>query len=208
MRTDALEEWQEECKRSYRQHWPEQAERLVFGDGNANRPRLMLIGEAPGAQEALQGKPFVGKAGKNLTEFLTAVGLLRSDLYISNVVKFRPTKISPAGRLVNRPPTRKEINWFSPWLYQEISIIRPDALVTLGNVPLSVFVPGVTIGDTHGVWRKIDVTGQNTGMFSLPLFALYHPASVIYNRSLAAVYQQDLRALGETLVSFGTGTDT
>ncbi len=208
MQTDALGDWQEKCGRSYRQHWPEQTERLVFGDGNTESPRLMLIGEAPGAQEALQGKPFVGKAGKNLTEFLTAVGLKRSDLYISNVVKFRPTKVSAAGRLVNRPPTRKEISWFSPWLYQEIAIVRPYALVTLGNVPLSVFVPGFTIGDTHGVWRKIDIPSQNTGTFALPLFALYHPASVIYNRSLAPVYQQDLRTLGETLVSFGTGTDT
>ena len=81
---------------------------LVFGEGPQN-PKLMLIGEAPGEQESLQGRPFVGKAGKNLDHFLELAGLAREEIYISNVVKIRPTKTGSTGRLSNRPPTKEEI---------------------------------------------------------------------------------------------------
>ena len=79
---------------------------LVFGEGPRGA-RLMLIGEAPGQQEALMGRPFVGKAGKNLDGYIEATGLKREEMYISNTVKFRPTKLSPAGRTVNRTPTQE-----------------------------------------------------------------------------------------------------
>ena len=103
---------------------------LVFGEGNGNGPLLMLVGEAPGEQEALQGRPFVGKAGKNLDGFLEALRLRRGDIYITNVVKVRPSKISAAGRVVNRPPTREEKVLFTPWLMKEVAIVRPAALYT------------------------------------------------------------------------------
>ena len=96
----------------------------------------MLIGEAPGEQEALEGRPFVGKAGKNLDGFLKAVGLRRGEIYVTNVVKLRPTRQSAAGRVVNRPPSREEKALFTPWLMREIALVRPGALVTLGNVAL------------------------------------------------------------------------
>ena len=86
---------------------------LVFGEGPQN-PKLMLIGEAPGEQESLQGRPFVGKAGKNLDHFLELAGLAREEIYISNVVKIRPTKTGSTGRLSNRPPTKEEIAFFRP----------------------------------------------------------------------------------------------
>ena len=79
---------------------------LVFGEGPQN-PKLMLIGEAPGEQESLQGRPFVGKAGKNLDHFLELAGLAREEIYISNVVKSRPTKTGSTGRLSNRPDVYK-----------------------------------------------------------------------------------------------------
>jgi len=165
---------------------------LVFGEGPEN-PVLMLIGEAPGEQESLQGRPFVGKAGKNLDHFLNLAQLMREEIYITNAVKIRPTKVSEKGRISNRPPTREEIALFRPWLMREIAEIRPKMIATLGNVPLGAVTGGKqTIGQVHGSVIPAGETG-------LPLFALYHPASLIYNRSLESVYEQDVRALAKKL---------
>ncbi len=165
---------------------------LVFGEGPKN-PKLMLIGEAPGEQESLMGRPFVGKAGKNLDHFLALVGLVRGEIYITNVVKFRPTKTGATGRLSNRPPTREEIALFRPWLMAEIARVNPGVIATLGNVPLQAVTDSrITIGEAHG---RLTVAGE-TGR---PLFPLYHPASLIYNRALTPVYEQDVRALADML---------
>ena len=165
---------------------------LVFGEGPQN-PVLMLIGEAPGEQESLQGRPFVGKAGKNLDHFLMLAGLEREQIYISNAVKIRPTKVGKTGRISNRPPTKEEIALFRPWLLREINEVRPQMIATLGNVPLgAVTGEKLTIGAVHGSVIAAGETG-------LPLFALYHPASLIYNRSLESVYEQDVRLLAEKL---------
>jgi uracil-DNA glycosylase len=207
MPNDALLTLFRECAASLAATAGEQAGQMVFGDGLSHKPPLMLIGEAPGEQEALRGKPFVGKAGKNLTEFLASVGLSREKLYITNVVKFRPTRISAAGRTVNRPPSRMEIAAFQPWLHREIRLVRPRALVTLGNVALGAFLPGATIGECHGRWLSVTVLSGSVAGEAYPLFALYHPASVIYNRSLAAVYENDLRTLRDTLAVCGGISD-
>ena len=165
---------------------------LVFGEG-PSEPVLMLIGEAPGEQETLQGRPFVGKAGKNLDHFLALAGLAREEIYISNAVKIRPTKVSKTGRVSNRPPTKEEIALFRPWLMREIAEVRPKMIATLGNVPLGAVTGGrQTIGQVHGSVIPAGETG-------LPLFALYHPASLIYNRSLENVYEQDVRELARKL---------
>lgn len=163
---------------------------LVHGEGKIGA-RLMLIGEAPGEQETLQGRPFVGKAGKNLDEFLEMVGIDRTELYVSNAVKFRPTRISDAGRTVNRPPTQEEIRLFLPWLKREIEMVKPECVVTLGNVPLKALCDRrVTIGDVHG--RFIDCDG-------LRVYPMYHPASMIYNPSLREVYRADVERLAQWL---------
>ena len=165
---------------------------LVFGEGPQN-PVLMLIGEAPGEQESLQGRPFVGKAGKNLDHFLMLAGLEREQIYISNAVKIRPTKVGKTGRISNRPPTKEEIALFRPWLMREINEVRPQMIATLGNAPLgAVTGEKLTIGQVHGSVIAAGETG-------LPLFALYHPASLIYNRSLESVYEQDVRSLADKL---------
>ena len=162
-------------------------ERLVLGEGNPSA-RLMLIGEAPGAQEAEQGRPFVGKAGKTLDAFLESMQLERSSLYITNAVKMRPTKEGKTGRLSNRPPTKQEIERFRPWLQAEIQCVQPLIVATLGNVPLlSVCNTPISIGKVHG--KLIPLTE------SITLFPLYHPASLIYRRELAAVYAQDMQLL-------------
>jgi len=197
---NSMQRYQRDCAAFFDQLSPEGRCPLVFGDGLIDRPVLMLIGEAPGEQETLQGKPFVGKAGKNLTAFLEVVGLDRSQLYVSNVVKVRPTKRSAAGGIVNRPPNREEKLLFTPWLMREIAIVRPDALVTLGNVALQAFMEE-TVGNAHGRWHRTVVSPPEGEAFTLPLFPLYHPASVIYNRSLADVYQADLVALRDSLTA-------
>lgn len=165
---------------------------LVFGEG-PKHAKLMLIGEAPGEQETLQGRPFVGKAGQNLDHFLALAGLSREEIYISNAVKLRPTKTGKTGRLSNRPPTKDEIALFRPWLMREIEEVAPGMIATLGNVPLrAVTGRSLSIGEVHGQVLDAGETG-------LPLFALYHPASLIYNRSLTDVYEQDVRALARRL---------
>lgn len=202
MSRPALERMRRECAQLVSSLWPGDPRPIVFGDGCADAPPLMLIGEAPGQQEALQGKPFVGKAGQNLTAFLDTLALRREDIYITNVVKIRPTKRSASGGLVNRPPDREEIAVFLPWLMREIAIVRPAALVTLGNVALHAFVPASeTIGQCHGRWRRVVACPEKGAALTLPLFALYHPASVIYNRSLADTYRADLEALSRSLRS-------
>ena len=164
--------------------------RLVHGEGKIGA-RVMLIGEAPGEQETLKGRPFVGKAGKNLDEFLEMAELDRGELYVSNTVKFRPTKISAAGRVVNRPPSREEVKLFLPWLKREIELVAPEVVVTLGNVPLKALTgPRTVIGDCHGAFIEAD---------GLNIYPMYHPASLIYNPSLKEVYAQDVRRLADWL---------
>ena len=160
--------------------------KLVFGEGKTDGG-IMLIGEAPGGEEEKMGRPFVGKAGKNLDEFIELAGLKREDLYITNVVKFRPTSISEkTGRKVNRTPNREEIEEFVPLLKKEISSYKPYLIVTLGNVPLKAVTGNnrLSIGDCHG--KIMELEGLN-------IYPLYHPASVIYNRNLQNVYASDVK---------------
>ena len=187
-----MEQYKRELQEYIADSLPEKKDVLVFGEG-PRQPKLMLIGEAPGEQETLQGRPFVGKAGKNLDHFLELARLDRSDIYISNAVKFRPTKTGKTGRISNRPPTKDEIALFRPWLVREIREVAPRIVATLGNVPLgAVTGKRITIGEVHGQIIPAGETGRQ-------LFALYHPASLIYNRSLESVYEQDVRQLAEIL---------
>ena len=112
-----MERYRQKCRTFFGALWPAEEKVLVFGEGQSDRPPVMLIGEAPGEQETLQGRPFVGKAGKNLDGFLEAVHLKREDIYISNVVKIRPVKVSAKGTVSNRTPSREEFELFAPYLY-------------------------------------------------------------------------------------------
>jgi len=160
---------------------------VVMGDGNPDAD-IFLIGEAPGRHEVEKGRPFVGRAGKNLDEFLKTLELERKDIYITNAVKFRPTqKKTSAGRISNKAPTKKEVELFRPLLMEEIRIFNPFIVVTLGNIPLfSVTEQNIKIGEVHG--KPMDV-GAGT------IFPLYHPASIIYRRELNEVYRMDLEKL-------------
>ncbi|NBI08315.1 uracil-DNA glycosylase [Senegalia massiliensis] len=170
--------------------------RLVLGNGSVDS-KIILIGEAPGKNEVEQRKPFVGAAGKYLNEFLEILKLDRKDIYITNVVKYRPTKKSKkTGRDINRTPIKEEINNFTDYLFEEISIIEPDLIVTLGNVPFKTILENnsVTIGNYHGKKTNKTIMGKE-----YIVYPLYHPAAVIYNRSIKDDYINDLKNLKNIL---------
>ncbi|MBQ8555771.1 MAG: uracil-DNA glycosylase [Clostridia bacterium] len=194
-----MQQFQQKMTAHFSTLWPAQEKRLVFGEGASDHPDIMLIGEAPGEQETLLGRPFVGKAGKNLDGFLQVVGLRREDIYISNVVKIRPTKVSARGSVSNRPPNREELALFTPYLYEEIMLVSPRVIVTLGNVALKALAGSkAVIGAMHGRAAEVTVThGKKSAKTAI--FPLYHPASIIYNRSLQEVYAEDLQKLKEWL---------
>lgn len=166
-------------------------EKLVLGYGNSNS-KIVIIGEAPGKKEVELEKPFVGAAGKYLDEFLEILDIDREDIYITNTVKYRPTKKSKkTGNKINRPPKKKEINKFLSYLYREINLIDPIMIVTLGNVPLRAVVKNdIKIGDNHGKLIKKKILNK---MYNI--YPLYHPAAIIYNRSLKENYIEDLERL-------------
>ncbi len=171
---------------------------LVYGEGDESAA-VMLVGEAPGAEETRLLRPFVGKAGKNLDEFLFALMLHRQDIYITNVVKFRPYKQSEKGTLSNRAPEKQELAVMTPLLLREIEAIAPRVVVTLGNVPLkALHGSNATIGDCHAVPAAAHALSHR-----FMLFPLYHPASIIYNRALKAVYDEDLKKLRGFLDAIG-----
>lgn len=139
------------------------ATQLVFGDGNADAD-LVFIGEAPGKNEDLQGLPFVGAAGRFLNEMLEMIGLKRGDIYITNIVKYRPPN--------NRDPYPDEKLAFLPYLEAQLDIIQPKVVVTLGRHSLNCFLPDLSISQVHGQPKRFK------GRVYLPLF---HPAAALYN---------------------------
>jgi uracil-DNA glycosylase len=164
--------------------------RPVFGEGSS-AAKVLLIGEAPGAEETKHGRPFVGKAGRQLDELFCLFGIKREDAYITNVVKYRPVVRSPRS-VRNRTPGPSEVEASLRLLQKEIELIRPDFLCTLGNTPLraAYLLAGEkpeVVGNVHGT--RIPLT--TAGGASFELIPLYHPASGIYNRSLIEVMRAD-----------------
>ncbi len=164
---------------------------VVLGDFQP-KAKIMLIGEAPGGKEDLEGRPFCGQAGEILHDFLKLAELNLEDVYISNTVKCRPTKPSKSGRygdFANRKPLKPEISACAKWLDAEIEIIKPKILVTLGAVPLARLLgKTVKMQDFHG---KILQVGD------MQIFPLYHPAALIYDRSKTPAYEADVKYLAE-----------
>lgn len=152
---------------------------VVFGEGNPHA-RVMIVGEAPGKNEDLQGKPFVGAAGKFLDELLEVAGLKREDVFIANVLKCRPPS--------NRNPKPEEIEACATFLRQQTQTISPDVIVTLGNFATQ-FILRTGVGITH-----LRGTVQRAGRFLvLPVF---HPAAAIYDRSKRDVLLSDFERVG------------
>jgi DNA polymerase len=148
----------------------EQATNLVMGDGNVNAD-IVFIGEAPGKNEDEQGLPFVGAAGKFLNEMLAEAGMDRTDVYITNIVKYRPPN--------NRDPLPEEKKAFWPYLLKQLQIIEPKVVITLGRHSMEYFLPDMKISQIHGQPKRIEF-----GDHRLVIVPLYHPAAALYNGSL------------------------
>jgi uracil-DNA glycosylase family 4 len=161
------------------------ATQLVFGAGDPDA-ELMFIGEAPGKNEDLQGEPFVGAAGKFLNQMLASIGLERSNIYISNIVKYRPPD--------NRDPTPEEIAAFVPYLQRQIAVIQPKLVVFLGRHSMNVFLPELKISQAHG--KPVRKAGQ----VYLPLF---HPAAALYNPQMREVLLNDFALIPAILKKIG-----
>jgi uracil-DNA glycosylase len=154
-------------------HLAETATQLVFGVGNPDT-KVLFIGEAPGKNEDLKGEPFVGAAGQFLNEMLSDIGMARDDIYITNIVKYRPPE--------NRDPTPDEILAFMPYLKRQIEVIKPALVVFLGRHAMSVFLPELRISQVHG--QPVRKGGQ----VYLPLF---HPAAALYNGGMKDTLKSD-----------------
>jgi uracil-DNA glycosylase len=146
------------------------ATNLVMGDGTLDAD-IVFIGEAPGKNEDEQGLPFVGAAGKFLNEMLAAAGMNRQDVYITNIVKYRPPN--------NRDPLPEEKAAFWPYLVQQLQVIQPTVVVTLGRHSMEYFLPGMKIGEIHGDPKRLPF-----GDKKITVIPLFHPAAALYNGSL------------------------
>ena len=146
----------------------------VPGEG-PDKPQIVFIGEAPGFHEDQQGRPFVGQAGQFLEQLLSSIGLKRSNVYICNVIKCRPPN--------NRDPLPLEIKNCQKWLDQQLELLAPKMVVTLGRYSLARYFPGEPISKIHGKARK-----QNGIIY----FAMYHPAAALHQQSLRQTIEADM----------------
>ena len=159
----------------------ETATQLVPGSGNPDAD-IVFIGEAPGKDEDLQGKPFVGAAGRFLNEMLAGIGLKREDVFITNIVKYRPPN--------NRDPLPEEIKEFMVYLFRQLEVIQPKLVVTLGRFSMNVFLPDLRISQAHGQTKR-----KNNRLY-LPL---YHPAAALYNGGLRETLIEDFSKIPQLL---------
>lgn len=178
------------------------ATQLVFGDGNPNAD-IVFIGEAPGKKEDQTGKPFVGAAGKFLDEMLTSVDLKRQDVYITNIVKYRPPD--------NRDPLPDEKAAFLPYLQAQLEVIQPKIVVTLGRHSMNCFLPDLQISKIHGQPKRIrinmhrqaerigrgDTHASPEATIGVPIviMPLYHPAAALYNGGMRQTLIDDFATL-------------
>jgi uracil-DNA glycosylase family 4 len=161
------------------------ATNLVMGDGNIDA-EIMFIGEAPGKNEDEQGLPFVGAAGKFLNEMLAQAGMARSDVYITNIVKYRPPN--------NRDPLPEEKAAFWPYLLKQLQIIQPKVVITLGRHSMEYFLPDMKISLVHGQAKRIKF-----GDDKIVIVPLYHPAAALYNGSMRQTLVDDFLMVPEII---------
>jgi uracil-DNA glycosylase family 4 len=160
-----------------------EATQLVFGDGSPDA-EIVFIGEAPGKNEDEQGLPFVGAAGKFLNEMLAGIGLERKDIYITNIVKYRPAN--------NRDPYPDEKLAFLPFLHSQLEVIKPKLVVTLGRHSMDSLLPGLRISECHGQPKRYK------GQIYLPLF---HPAAALYNGAMRETLTEDFSRIPRVLAA-------
>lgn len=162
----------------------------VPGYGNPDA-QIVFIGEAPGKDEDIQGIPFVGRAGQFLNEMLGEIGMKREDIYITNIVKYRPPN--------NRDPEPSEKEACAPWLYEELSFIKPKMIIFLGRHSMNDFFPDLKISSVHGklIHKKFPHIATE---YFLPL---YHPASALYNGSMRETLMEDFKKIPKAIKAIG-----
>jgi uracil-DNA glycosylase family 4 len=166
---------------------------VVFGVGSLDA-RIMFVGEAPGAEEEVKGEPFVGPAGQLLTKMIGAMALQRSDVYIGNIMNWRPEIPTPGGGVQygNRPPTEQELNYCLPYLKAQIEVVKPELLVALGATAsqgLLGFGKFKALGEVRGRWHEF--AGK-------PLMVTYHPSYILRNptnRSKRMIWEDLLKVM-------------
>ncbi|MGB6838780.1 MAG: uracil-DNA glycosylase [Microgenomates group bacterium] len=161
------------------------ATNLVFGEGNPDA-KVMFIGEGPGYWEDQKGRPFVGNAGAFLNQLLHSIELPREEVFITNVVNYRPPG--------NRDPFPDEIAAFRPYVDKMIEIIRPKVIVTLGRFSMAKFVPGVKISNVHGKPQDIKWKGRQ-----IMIVPMYHPAAGLRNGEIKRRTMEDFKIISEVL---------
>jgi uracil-DNA glycosylase len=171
-------------------HLASSRKNVVFGVGNIEA-QLMFVGEAPGADEDIQGEPFVGRAGELLTKMIQAMGLQRSDVYIANILKCRPD--TPGQSSGNRKPTTDEMATCVPYLHEQIDLIRPRVIVGLG----ATAIEGL-LGKTIGIMK---LRGQWQIYRGTPLMPTFHPAYLLRNQAVSEKRKvwEDMLAVMEKL---------
>jgi len=161
------------------------ATNLVFGVGNPNA-EIIFIGEGPGYWEDIKGEPFVGNAGALLNQLLSLIKVERRDVYITNVVMYRPPN--------NRDPEPAEIKAFEPYLNKMIEIINPKIIVTLGRFSMAKFLPNVFVSGVHGQPQELDWEGK-----SITVIPMYHPAAGLRSLEIKEKLKIDFQKIPEIL---------
>jgi uracil-DNA glycosylase family 4 len=174
--------WEKNCKCVLKKT----AIQAVFGDGDT-QSEIVFIGEAPGKKEDKEGKPFIGAAGKFLNEMLEIIGKKRENIYITNIVKYRPPN--------NRDPEPKEKEDCNEWLIEELKIIKPKLIVFLGRHSMLRFFPKEKIGDVHGKLIILNTPELGEQAF-LPL---YHPAAALYNGGMRVTLIKDFKMISKIM---------
>lgn len=158
------------------------AKNVVPGEGNPDTD-ILFIGEAPGKNEDEQGRPFVGAAGKLLDQLIASIGLKRNDIFIANIIKHRPPN--------NRDPLPEEIKAYGPWLEEQIKVINPPLIVTLGRFSMEFLLgPGLSITKVHGQPKR------RNGRVVMPM---YHPAAALYRGDLRPALAADFQKIPKVL---------
>jgi len=174
--------WAQECQCELKKT----ATQAVPGVGSAET-EIVFIGEAPGRSEDEKGEPFVGAAGKFLNEMLGEIGMRREDIYITNIVKYRPPN--------NRDPLPEEKEACREWLLEELKIISPKLIIFLGRHAMNNFFPELQISGAHGKLLIKQFKGMSTKYF----FPLYHPAAALYDGSMREVLKEDFKKIPKVL---------
>lgn len=192
---EELERIAEEIERCKRCPLAEVRTKTVPGEGGYKK-QIMLVGEAPGKNEDVQGRPFVGRAGELLNELLDSIGLSRDHVFITNVLKCRPPH--------NRDPRPEEVRACAPYLERQMRVLKPKLMVTLGRFAWqwaceNMGIEYVPIYRAHGRPYRTQTIVYGT----VWVFPTYHPAAALYNKQLEPVLREDFKRLGDVLKQLG-----